>query len=232
VVDHTVGKREGVEARLLREVSGDVGAGLGRQVAEDWGRVTLEHRPKGRSHLRLCVRGAEVEVEITTRRGDPWDAPSHSLLVRLEPLEWCPRDIDHRYVARLKVRQDSVNGVGVRRACGTPGLVARAEHEVVHEQLRVSVEELRQALGALVGLESVLLGARNPRQLAALPRELVAHPCVLLLASQELVARPLPLLPGTYPVLSHRVSFLPVWPSNRCSTDSTCRSNRRDLRTY
>jgi hypothetical protein len=45
---------------------------------------------------------------------------------------------------------------------------------VVDEQLGATVEELRQRPRALVGVEPVLLLDRNPRQLAALPGELVA----------------------------------------------------------
>jgi hypothetical protein len=43
-----------------------------------------------------------------------------------------------------------------------------------------------------------------PGQLAALARELVAHPCVLLLALQQLLARRLPFLVGADPVIRHR----------------------------
>jgi hypothetical protein len=106
------------------------------------------------------------------------------------------------------MRQDAVDGVGVRRADRAAGLVARAEHEVVDEELGATVEELRQSPRALVGLEPVLLLDRDPRQLAALPCELVAHTSVFLLASQQLLAGSLPFLAAADLVIRHRGCLL------------------------
>jgi hypothetical protein len=86
---------------------------------------------------------------------------------------------------------------------GAGGLVARPEHEVVDEQLGAAVEELRQGLRAVVGVEAVLLLDPQPRQLAALPGQLVAHPGVLLLALQQLLAGSRPLLATHDLVLGH-----------------------------
>ena len=77
------------------------------------------------------------------------------------------------------------------------GLVAGPEHEVVDEQLGAPVEELAERLLAVVGVEAVLLLHRHPRQLASLPRELVAEPCVLLLADEQPLACGEPLLTGS-----------------------------------
>src|SRR5918995_5311809 len=106
------------------------------------------------------------------------------------------------------MRQDAVDGVRARRAHWAAGLVARAEHEVVDEELGATVEELRQVLRALVGLEPVPLLDRDPRQLAALPCELVAHPGVFLLASQQLLAGRLPFLAAADLVIRHRGCLL------------------------
>ena len=75
----------------------------------------------------------------------------------------------------MEVRQHAVDGVGARRAGRATGLVARAEHEVVDEELGATFEELRERPRALVGLEPVLLLDGDPGQLATLARELVAH---------------------------------------------------------
>jgi hypothetical protein len=92
---------------------------------------------------------------------------------------------------------------------GVAGLVARAEHEVVDEQLRAPVEQLEERLVAIVRVEAVLLLHRYTRQLASLPRDLVAEPGVLLLTGEQLLACGEPLFAGSDPV-SHRVSLSSV----------------------
>src|SRR5205807_10136063 len=79
------------------------------------------------------------------------------------------------------------------------------EHELVDEQLRTPVEELRQRLGPLVGLEAVLLLNRHPGKVLAHLRELVVAPGELLLFHEQLVSRRLPLPLGCHCVLRHRV---------------------------
>src|SRR5919204_229567 len=73
----------------------------------------------------------------------------------------------------MQVREQPVDAVGHRRAGRATGLVARAEHEVVDEQLGSSLEQLDQRLLAVVRVEAVLLLHPHPGQLASLPRELV-----------------------------------------------------------
>ena len=94
--------------------------------------------------------------------------------------------------------------VGHRRAGRAAGLVARAEHEVVDEQLAAAVEQLRQRARAVVGREPVLLLDPDPGQLAPLPGQLVAQPGVLLLAREQLVAGGRPLLAAHDLVIGHR----------------------------
>ena len=60
-----------------------------------------------------------------------------------------------------------------RRADRAAGRVVRAEHEVVDEQLRATVEQLRERLGPVGGLEAVVLLDRHPGKLPALPRQLL-----------------------------------------------------------
>jgi hypothetical protein len=78
---------------------------------------------------------------------------------------------------------------------------------VVHHQLRPAVEEPGQRPGTVVGVEHVLLADRNPGQLAALARQLVAHPGVLLLAPQQLVPGGLPVGAADNLVVRHVFSF-------------------------
>src|SRR5262249_16602832 len=75
-------------------------------------------------------------------------------------------------------------------------LEGRSKHKVVDEQLGAAVEELGEALSAVLGLEPVVLLDWDPGQLAPLPGQLVAAACELLLLLQQLVAFRLPLLPA------------------------------------
>src|SRR5919106_6620469 len=122
--------------------------------------------------------------------------------------------------------QDRVDGICARRTHRTAGDVARAEHEVIDEELGATVEKLGQGTGAVVGVEAVLLVDRDPRKLAALSRELVAHSGVLLLPLQELVASRLPFLAGADPVIRHWRLLV------HCSWDGDRRRNYRGRPTH
>jgi hypothetical protein len=84
----------------------------------------------------------------------------------------------------MQVREQAVDAVGHRRAGRAAGLVARAEHEVVDEQLGSPVEQLGERLLTVVGVEAVLLLHRHPGQLASLLRDRVAESGVLLFADE------------------------------------------------
>jgi hypothetical protein len=84
----------------------------------------------------------------------------------------------------VQVREHTVHGVGDRRIDRATGLIARAEHEVVDEQLRSPVEQLDERLLAVVRVEAVLLLDAYPGQLASLPGQFVTEPRVLLLADE------------------------------------------------
>ena len=101
------------------------------------------------------------------------------------------------------MREHAVDGVGDRRVDRVTGLVARAEHEVVDEQLGAPVEQLAERLLTVVSVEAVVLLHSHPRQLASLPRELVAESRVFLLAGKELLTCSEPLLAGSNLVISH-----------------------------
>jgi hypothetical protein len=81
-----------------------------------------------------------------------------------------------------------------------------AEHEVVDEQLRATVEDVVERLRPLVGLEGVLLLDRHPGELLAPAGELIALAHVLLLGIKQLPAGGQPLLSRSHRVLGHRGS--------------------------
>src|ERR671936_2487277 len=103
----------------------------------------------------------------------------------------------------MQVREQAVDAVGHRRAGRATGLVARAEHEVVDEQLGSCIEELDQRLLAVVRVEAILLLHPPPGELASLPRELVAEPGVLLFADEQLLACGEPFFACPDVVISH-----------------------------
>src|SRR5215211_2386915 len=91
--------------------------------------------------------------------------------------------------------------------------------------MRSAVEELGQGHGPALGVELVVLLDRHPSQLAALTRELVRLPRVLLLALDQLLASGIELLPLDNIVICHRVSS----PSRQGYLwRRTCRSLSRD----
>src|SRR6266498_5974754 len=102
-----------------------------------------------------------------------------------------------------RVRSD---GVGDRGADGAARLVRRAEHEVVDEQLRATVEELGERLRPRLGLEAVVLLDRHPGELPPLPRELVAASGELLLFGEQLLAGRIEFLLCADLVLGHCLS--------------------------
>src|SRR5919109_4716804 len=108
----------------------------------------------------------------------------------------------------VEVDEGAVEVVGEARATRARSAVARPEHDVVGEQLRAPVEELRQGLRSFVGREAVVLLDRNPGQLLPLARELLAALRMLVLALEQLATRREPLLTRCHLVIRHRIRLL------------------------
>src|SRR5919202_2284120 len=216
-VDDPVRKRVRAQARPLRDVAHHVHAARLGHLLDGRGYLALQER----SQLLLRMREAEISVEVAAGRRNPFQAPAHPLLVRPELLERRTRDEQHRHVARGEVDDVRVEVVRDRGADGAAGLVRRAEHEVVDEQLGAPVEQLGERLGALLGLEAVLLLDRHPGKFPPLLRQLVVAAGELLLLREQLIARRLPLLLCADPVLRHR-SLLSGWlfGEETCATRS------------
>src|SRR5436189_3038316 len=87
----------------LRDVSDDIGPGRVRVLTRDRRQVILGRHVL--AYLLFGVGGAEVEVEVSVRRRDPGNAPTHPLLVRLKPGQRSPRNEQQGHVAGMKVRQ-------------------------------------------------------------------------------------------------------------------------------
>src|SRR5919198_105306 len=103
---------------------------------------------------------------------------------------------------------EAVEAVGDRRAGWAAGRVVRAEHEVVHEQLRALAEQVGQRGFAVLGLEAVVLLDGHPRQRLALPGDRVAAAGRDLPGLEQLEAGREPLLARCGGVGGHRgISF-------------------------
>src|SRR6185503_19663889 len=76
VVYRAVVAYERVESPALAEVCNDVGARRAGVLCRYRGE-RLQHRPQGLAHLFLCVRDAEVEIEVAAPGRDPRKAPTH-----------------------------------------------------------------------------------------------------------------------------------------------------------
>jgi hypothetical protein len=96
-----------------------------------------------------------------------------------------------------------------------PREYAGPEHDVVGQKLRAALEQVLEALLAVLGVESVVLVDRNPRKLEPLPADLLVALRLLGLDLRELLARRLPFLTDSSPVLGHH-----LLPSGCCPNRS------------
>src|SRR5256886_6797362 len=143
--------------------------------------------------LRGLGPSAEVDVEVALERRIPRDRPAHSLPVRLDLRD---RGAGHQ-------RKGSVAGMQVgevadlvdeHRAPVAAGVLVRAEHEVIEEQLPAPFEEIEQLGLAFRPDEDVLLLDVRPRKPAALGGERVPRARGFLLLDEQRVPRRLPFL--------------------------------------
>src|SRR6266568_5157248 len=85
-------------------------------------------------------------------------------------------------------------GVDHGRARRTTCCPFRAEHHVIDQQLRSTLEQVCECLLARICVERVLLVEEDPRLVPSLPAELFAHAPDLVLALEQSRLRFLPLL--------------------------------------
>jgi hypothetical protein len=135
----------------------------------------------------------EVVVEVAAVGGVPGERPAHSLAVRGEFPVRRPRHGHECGVADVQLAQpaDLVGGGGATRAALLP---VRAEHEVVHHQLRPALEQVEQADRPVRALERVRLVHPDHRQPTAVGVDPVTGPGQFLLLHQQFLTRGKPLL--------------------------------------
>ena len=187
--------REGVPARGFGHPLRQVGANALRPVLEP-PRWVLDHLGHLRTcHLLLGHGEAEVEVEIVAVRRHIGELPSHPALVRLQLLVRRSGDGDQRHVAVVHMRHRRIDVVRQRGAPEAGGFIARAEHQVVDEELRAAV---------------VLLLHPYPWQLAPLLRQLLVEIAELLFPLEQFGAGCLPLFLRPHVALGHGLFFRDV----------------------
>src|SRR5438094_871656 len=159
-------------------------------------------------HFRGREGDVEVEVEVAARGREPLEAPAHALVISGEIGIRRPGNRDHGDVAVVEVDDRAVEAVGPARAARAAGVPARAEHEVIDDELAAPVEQLGERLPAVAPFELIGLFHRLPRQRAPRCRELVAAARERLFLRQQLPARGEPFLGGYDRVtLCHRASL-------------------------
>src|ERR1700730_8311703 len=113
--------------------------------------------------------------------------PAHAFLVGLELARGRARDGDEADVAVIEMDDDAVEIVGPERTALAALVPTRVEHEMENDQLLASVEQLGQGLPAAAAVENIVLLDPLPRQLAALPAQLIAQPGEFLLLGEQLL---------------------------------------------
>src|SRR5581483_7750160 len=103
---------------------------------------------------------------------------------------------------------EAIETVRDRGAGRASGGVIGPEHEMVHEKLRASLEEVRKRSRPVVGIETVLLVDSDPRQFLAPSRKFITAPGEFLFRAEQVYAGSEPILAGSDFVQSHRPSPL------------------------
>src|SRR5712692_9586016 len=102
----------------------------------------------------------------------------------------------------------AVEIVRPERAALAPLSPVRTEHEVIDDQLAAALEEIGQSLLAAGDVEDIVLLHSDPRQLPALPAQLVTQPRELFLLDEMLLVRCEPFVARDYGVGFHRLVSL------------------------
>jgi hypothetical protein len=146
--------RIGVEDRTVPILveRADAGGFLAREISH---LVVVVNLALGRFILR--EGHVMIAVEVPSVGGHPPEAPAHALPEGLKLGKGRSRDDDHGDVAGGKVRDHAIEMVGDERAVPAAFPPARAEHEVIDDELAAPVEELGERLPAAWRVESIRL---------------------------------------------------------------------------
>src|SRR6187402_2852838 len=101
------------------------------------------------------------------------------------------------------MHQRTVHVIRYERAACASRFPVRPQHEVIHDQLAASVEELSERLWTIRRFERIALLDFHPRQRAAFFGERIACMCQRLLLGQVRLLRGKPFLLRNYQMLFH-----------------------------
>jgi len=138
----------------------------------------------------------EVPVEVRAERGVPRKVPTHSLLVLFDLGDRSTRNQHQGGVGGIQVSQRRGKVVGEEAAARASGLVLRAKHEMIDDQLLAALKELCQGGFAIGVFERVFLVDLHHREIVP---KLIVEGCIgpngsflllekLLASSQPLIA--------------------------------------------
>src|SRR5438105_1391676 len=194
---------EGIDAARIRRVGAEQ---LALRVLEEHahalalGDAWILHDEVVEGFLALHFLGGEgdveIEVEVAAEGREPLEAPAHAPVIGGELGVRRVRHRDHRDVALVEVHDGAIEAVGPARAVRAAFTPARAEHEVVDDELAAPVEKFGERLPAVAAFKAVLLFHDLPRQRAPRGGELVATARERLFLRQQLPARGEPFLAG------------------------------------
>ena len=164
MVDGAVFQHEGTHPRALARVGGGVGAG---HLGADIGAAAFRRRVGGLGTiiifgaafalLLVGQRHGEIPVEVAVERGGPGEDPAHALPEGLQLGQRGAGDGPEHHVMVGEMDGKTVEAVSDRRAGRAAGRVVGAEHEMVDEQLRAALEQMREGGAAFLGVEAILL---------------------------------------------------------------------------
>src|SRR5690242_13969229 len=122
-------------------------------------------------------------------RGEPLEAPAHTLFEGLDLLKRSPRNSHKAYIALRQVNTGAVERVGPERAVWTPFLVIGIEHKVIDDELAVFAKEIGKRFFAARSVEDVPLLHLLPGERAPLLGEFLPLLCEFLFFRQQGYAR-------------------------------------------
>jgi hypothetical protein len=130
-----------------------------------------------------------VVVEIAAERRHPGEFPTHAFFESLDLDERRARDDDETDIALRQMDGGAVEMIGQVGTVRAAGFPARAEHEVIDDQLALAAEQVGERRFAVRGVEHIFLFDFFPRQFAAFLAQRVARLCKRLFVGEVRLAR-------------------------------------------
>ncbi|SKZ01993.1 Uncharacterised protein [Mycobacteroides abscessus subsp. abscessus] len=133
----------------------------------------------------LAVDGrTEVGVECVADGRVPRQLPAHAIPEGTQPIQWCTGGQDERRPSSVEVGERT-DMVGHHRTAVTAFLPVRTKHEVLHDELRPFVEQVKQCHAAIRAFEGIVRAHFDHRHAASCRADGVLHSGERLLLLQQ-----------------------------------------------